>query len=227
MEQTVDYLRLMQKMTDVVAHDIRNPLNNILLSTAQFKMDILPDKEDTAFYVDIIERNCDRIHALLAEISGVLHLQGLNPGTFDVTELVLELLEEQKERMELKEIGWETGLKEVVVAHFDRDKLKAALSCVLENALEASAAGQKIVVAVREDREQAIVLIRDAGPGIEAAIRPFIFAPFFTTKTRNKGLGLTLVKNVLDAHSGQVQLDTGPEGSSFTLSFPLKMQVQQ
>src|SRR6478752_1953480 len=103
-ETAPDYNRLMTQMVDVIAHDIRNPLNNILLSTAQFKLETLPDKEDTAFYIDIIERSCDRVNSLLEEIIGIIHQPGLQPDTFDITELVKELVNENEERLELKDI---------------------------------------------------------------------------------------------------------------------------
>lgn len=226
MEPAIDYLSLMKKMTDVVAHDIRNPLNNILLSTAQFKMEALPDKEDTAFYIDIIERNCDRIHTLLSEITSVLHQQGLNPGTFDLTEVLAELLEEQKERIALRGINLETSLKDVVVAHFDRDKVKAAFLCLLDNALEASEKGGTVKISALSDDTYAYIAIADQGAGIPETVMPFIYAPFFTTRQRNKGLGLSIVKNVLDAHGGHAVIESTAQGTTFTVHLPLKAQEQ-
>ncbi|WP_162902870.1 sensor histidine kinase [Taibaiella koreensis] len=219
-DHTPDYMRLMQKMTDVIAHDVRNPLNNILLSTAQFKLDSLPDKEDTAFYVDIIERNCDRIHALLAEITAVIHMQGLTPGTFDLTEMIRELLEEQSERLELKQITCMPSLNEVIVSRFDREKLKSALGKLLDNALEAMNGGGILKVAASEQDDEICLLVGDSGEGIPPEVLPHIFAPFFTTRERNRGLGLAWVKNIIEAHQGRVAVETGTDGSRFMLFLP-------
>jgi len=219
-EHATDYMRLMQKMTDVIAHDIRNPLNNILLSTAQFKLEQLPDKEDTAFYVDIIERNCDRIHTLLAEIAGVIHQQGLTPDTFDITEMIKELMEEQAERLSLKQVVCETAINEVIICRFDREKMKSALAGLVDNALDAMSSGGTLQIEASEKGEEISILVGDSGEGISPEILPHIFAPFFTTRQRHRGLGLSWVKNVMDAHQGRVAVETGKTGSRFTLHFP-------
>lgn len=221
MVSTLDYMELMRKMTDVIAHDIRNPLNNILLSTAQFKLGNLPDKEDTAFYVDIIERNCDRIHNLLAEISATIHMQGLTPDTFDITELIREVVTEKAESLELKNIGCVTDINEVIVARFDREKMKPVLEHLLENAMDSIAGSGTIHIKAWEEDDDMYICIRDSGLGIGPEVLPHIFAPFFTTRDRHRGLGLTMVKNIVEAHQGRVSVTTSDQGSCFTLHMPL------
>lgn len=219
-DNTLDYISLMQKMTDVVSHEIRNPLNNILLSTAQFKLDTPPDKEDTAFYIDIIERNCDRIRVVMTDIISVIHHQGLRPDVFDLTELVKEVLEEKSERFELKKVQCIVSLNEVVVTRFDRTQMKPVLDHLLENALDAMSGGGTVHIGVKEEDSEIRLQVRDSGEGIDSGVLPHIFAPFFTTRERHKGLGLALAKNVMDAHSGKIEVDTGTEGSCFTLCLP-------
>lgn len=221
-QENTDYIRLMQKMADVVAHDIRNPLNNILLSTAQFKLETPPDKEDAAFYVDIIERNCDRINAILTDILDVILVQGLSLDTYDLTELLQEVLEEQKDRMEFKEVRCETTLNTVLVTRFDRERMKPVLGHLLENALDAmEKKGGTLTVSVQAEGPEAVLCVSDTGTGIDSDTLPHIFAPFFTTRERHRGLGLTQVKNVVEAHRGKVTVATGQGGSTFTLRLPV------
>ncbi len=219
-DNTPDYIKLMQKMTDVVFHEIRNPLNNILLSTAQFKLDTPPDKEDTAFYIDIIERNCDRIRMVLTDIMSVIHHQGLRPDVFDITELVKEVLEEKSERFELKKVQCVASLNEVVVARFDRALMKPVLDHLLENALDAMSGGGTIHINLEEEEREIRVQVEDSGTGIDSGVLPHIFAPFFTTRERHKGLGLALARNVMEAHSGKIEVATGTGGTCFTLCLP-------
>jgi signal transduction histidine kinase len=219
-EKELDYRVLMAKMVNVIAHDIRNPLNNILLSTAQFKLDIPPDKDDTAFYIGIIERSCDKVNALLDEVAAVIHQPGLNPDTFDITEVVKELVQENEERLELKDMKFAVSLNVVVVARFDRAMMKQALLQVIENAIDASGKGSEIKLKVEEDNTSAIIAISDTGGGIADNIMPHIFAPFYTTRERHRGLGLTMAKNVIDAHLGSIQhLNTGT-GTEVTITIP-------
>lgn len=223
-DSTPDYIALMQKMADVVSHEIRNPLNNILLSTAQFKLDMPPDKEDTAFYIDIIERNCDRIRVVLTDIMSVIHHQGLRPDVFDITELVKEVLEEKSERFELRKIKCIASLNEVVVTRFDRALMKPVLDHLLENALDAISGGGTVHIDLREEDSAIKLQVRDSGEGIDSGVLPHIFAPFFTTRERHKGLGLALVKNVMDAHLGKIEVATGAGGSCFTLCLPRQLE---
>lgn len=220
-ESHTDYLRLMTKMVDVIAHDVRNPLNNILLSTAQFKLETPPDKEDTAFYIDIIERNCDRVNSLLEEIIAVIHQPGLNPDTFDITELLKELIQENEERLELKDITCSAALNEVVIVRFDRDMMKQAIFQVLENAVDASARAAVIAIKVQQEAEQAIIIITDQGGGIPADTLPHIYAPFFTDKERHKGLGLTMARNIISAHQGSITHTSANPGTIVTIRIPV------
>jgi signal transduction histidine kinase len=219
-ETAPDYRRLMTKMVDVIAHDVRNPLNNILLSTAQFKLETLPDKEDTAFYIDIIERNCDRVNSLLEEIIAIIHQPGLNPDTFDITELVKELVNESEERLELKDLKFNTSLNEVVIARFDRSMMKEALFQVIDNAVDASEKNQVISIKVFEDGTDVKLIVTDNGTGIPEDIQSHIFAPFYTTKERHKGLGLTLARNVIEAHQGSISLHSSGRGTEVTITIP-------
>jgi two-component system, sporulation sensor kinase D len=219
-ETAPDYRRLMTRMVDVIAHDIRNPLNNILLSTAQFKLEALPDKEDTSFYIDIIERSCDRVNSLLEEIIAILHQPGLNPDTFDITELMKELVNEIEERLALKDIKINTSLNEVVVARFDRAMMKQALFNVIDNAVDASEKNQVISLKVFEEGADVKLIIADKGKGIPKDIQSHIFAPFYTTKERHKGLGLALTRNVIEAHQGSISLHSSEAGTEVTITIP-------
>ena len=219
-ETAPDYQRLMTQMVDVIAHDVRNPLNNILLSTAQFKLETLPDKEDTAFYIDIIERSCDRVNSLLEEIIGIIHQPGLQPDTFDITELVKELVNENEERLELKDIKFNAALHEVVIARFDRPMMKQALFQVIDNAVDASEKNQAISIKVFEEGADVKLIVADKGKGIPEDIQSHIFAPFYTTRERHKGLGLTLARNVIEAHQGSILLNSSGSGTEVIITIP-------
>lgn len=212
---------LMKKMADVIAHDVRNPLNNILLSTAQFKMDNLPDKEDTAFYVDIIERNCDRINELLAEILNMLHEPGLSLETWDITEVIKELIAENEDLFLLKNISCVYGNKEVIILHFDREKIKDAFLFVIRNAVEAMPGKGILEIIVREEQDEVLLTFKDNGVGIAPDKQDAIFAPFYSTKERHKGLGLCYVKNVVHSHKGKIAVTSTPgTGTELQLSLP-------
>ena len=207
-------------MTDVIAHDIRNPLNNILLSTAQFKMETLPDREDTAFYIDIIERSCDRIGQLMTEILAVMQPQAISPGTFDLVALAEELLGEYEERFRISNIHCRLPGIPTLAAVFDRAQVKSALRQLIDNALDAAGKGGELALEIQESEGACSISVTDSGSGIAPDVLPYIYIPFFTTRDRHKGLGLTLAKNIAEAHQGRIEAETGAQGSRFTLVLP-------
>jgi signal transduction histidine kinase len=72
----------------------------------------------------------------------------------------------------------------------------------------------------RTENDRAQIIVSDNGPGIPPEIRARIFEPFFTTRARGNGIGLSIVKSVIEAHHGSVRLaDTGP-GATFVIDLP-------
>jgi two-component system sensor histidine kinase FlrB len=76
------------------------------------------------------------------------------------------------------------------------------------------------LVARRANGNRAQILVTDNGPGIPAAIRERIFEPFFTTRTRGNGIGLAIVKSVVEAHQGSVSLVPSECGATFVIDLP-------
>jgi len=104
----------------------------------------------------------------------------------------------------------------------DRRLFDRALVNLVENALHAVGESGRIDVTVRRGAGgRAEVDVADSGPGIDPAVRDRIFEPFFSTKTSGSGLGLALVKKILEDHGGGVDLESRPgEGTHFTIWLP-------
>ncbi|MDE2305169.1 MAG: PAS domain-containing protein [Gammaproteobacteria bacterium] len=99
--------------------------------------------------------------------------------------------------------------------------LASAVLNLAINALQASAGPLCVeLIARRGAPGRAEILVRDDGPGIDSALRERIFEPFFTTRTRGNGLGLSIVKSVVEAHGGQVRLAETPVGATFVIDLP-------
>jgi signal transduction histidine kinase len=113
----------------------------------------------------------------------------------------------------------------------DRTALRQTFSNLRRNSVEAAAGrpvGVPVHVEIWSESDGATVRLRfrDDGPGISAEDLPRIFIPFFTTKAQGTGLGLALVQRIVNEHGGAVQAESGPKGTVFTLSFPVKNRVQ-
>jgi signal transduction histidine kinase len=101
----------------------------------------------------------------------------------------------------------------------DRDKLKQAFLNLLNNSMEAMAAGGKIEITVSASSDMVNIRIADSGPGIPADID--IFQPFATTKNYGTGLGLVIVRQIITAHHGTISYSSQPgKGTIFVISLP-------
>lgn len=214
--------QLMKKMARIVAHDVRNPLNNILLATAQFKMDTPPEPEEATMYIDIIERSCDRINQLMTDISEPLSEQTGELKKLSLANLLKDAVSGVADMAELKDITIKVAGSTKLNLYADADKLKAALEAILNNAIESMNAPGNIRIQVQEADNSAIELsIEDEGTGIAPENLPHIFHPFFTTKDRKRGLGLALAQKIIHMHGGTISVDyTSEKGTSLNMILP-------
>jgi two-component system, sensor histidine kinase FlrB len=101
--------------------------------------------------------------------------------------------------------------------------LVSAILNLATNALQAASADLNLeLLARRSESGRAQIVVSDDGPGIPAAIRERIFEPFFTTRTRGNGIGLSIVKSVVEAHRGSVHLAESIVGATFVIDLPVE-----
>jgi two-component system phosphate regulon sensor histidine kinase PhoR len=126
------------------------------------------------------------------------------------------------------EIGFESGKKNVT-AQVDRDSLSQVLANLLDNAVKYSGDSRKIQVRLSSEDEHAVITVSDSGIGIRGEELERIFDRFYrcgdelTRTVRGTGLGLSLVKEIVEAHKGSVHVESEPgKGSTFSIRLPLK-----
>jgi signal transduction histidine kinase len=185
-----------------IAHEVRNPLGALDLFAGLLaeELEARPEAAHVA-----------RIRAELADLSKVveefLDFARVRPPVRESVDLRLLLAEVQdlaqplaaQRRVSLTVEG--TG-----TARADREQLRRAAVNLVRNAVEAAPATSDVEVLARASAGDAVIEIRDRGPGLRPEARASLFRPFFTTKERGTGLGLALAKKVADAHGGTLAL---------------------
>jgi PAS domain S-box-containing protein len=140
---------------------------------------------------------------------------------------VRPLLEDCVQEMAASGLQAEVAVPAGLALTGDRTALRQAFSNLLRNAAEAGAGRPvRVSIVAESEGETTRLAFRDNGPGIAAEHLPRIFIPFFTTKAQGTGLGLALVQRIVSEHGGAIQVESGPTGTVFTLSFPVKNHVQ-
>lgn len=206
----------------MLGHEIRNPLNNIHLAATQLKDEI--NDEDLNYFVDIIERNSDRISQLVTELlqSTGNQSQILWKST-PLKTLLDETISMAADRISLKNIKLITKIEqENIVLMTDPAKLSIALLNIIVNGLEVVDANTGIITIEANEKEFGTnISISDNGPGIESQLHERIFEPYFTGKNNGVGLGLSATKSIIEALHGSISVSsTHGKGTTFIVWLP-------
>jgi signal transduction histidine kinase len=141
-----------------------------------------------------------------------------------VSELLDESLNEAKDRIQLNQIQVEKkyGASSVWL-HVDKAQMKIALLNIIVNAIEAMTPGQGVLQVESElTQDLCRIIIRDNGKGMDADMLSKVFDPYFTSKTKGNGLGLTNTQNIVLNHKGKIQAFSTPgKGTGFVISMTI------
>ncbi len=209
------------RLVRALAHEVRNPLNNINLSVEQLAQENIT--ESGLVYMDIISRNCKRINDLISEL-----LLSSSPPPENIREKrsLQNILDESIaaiiDRITLKKVNWKVFYpNEPAYIMADPLKLNIAFTNILINAIEAMHENQgKLDISVTSQNGHHLVSIKDNGTGISRETMPHLFEPYFTFKRNGLGLGLATTLNIIQSHKASIDVQTGVnQGSNFILKF--------
>jgi two-component system, NtrC family, nitrogen regulation sensor histidine kinase NtrY len=206
------------EMARQVAHEVKNPLTPIQLSAEHLRRVWRDGGTDFAAVLEActqtILRQVRTLRGMVTEFSAFARPPAPDLQTCDLSTLVEEAVGPY--RLSLPP-GVEAAVEvpgAPLPVKADRRLLERAVVNLFENALQAVGDGGRIAVRVRRMDGRAEVEISDSGPGIDPEVRNRIFEPFFSTKTDGSGLGLALVKKIVEDHGGGVCLESPPEGGT-------------
>lgn len=219
-------LNAWKDLARTVAHEIKNPLTPIKLSAQQLVTVRNSDEEKLREQLDIavanIIKNADRLDTLAREFSRFGRLPKEEMATVDISEVVTEALATIKtdEFIEIeKDIA--ESLPPVLG---DRGALIRMVANLLSNAIEAMPKGGKLVLKTTNiDGKKVRITVADTGEGIPDEVRESLFRPYVTSKAHGTGLGLVVVKEVVNRHSGTINVrsDAGV-GTTFEILLPTR-----
>ena len=203
----------------VIAHEVRNPLTNIDLSTGHLENNsLLP--EDRKMFLDIISRNSKRINQLINELLTATKFSELKYEKIRVSELLDASLNEAGDRAKLNNIHIEKKYSPTDIwLNVDRNQMKIALLNIIVNAIEAMPREKGILsVTTTIANGSCQIKISDNGKGMDAETQSKMFDPYFTSKLKGNGLGLTNTQNIILNHKGKIQVVSAPgKGTEFII----------
>ena len=218
--QHEDRLRVMGELAAEVAHEIRNPLGSIELMISLLQED-LKSNHGANEIINRIRGSVNNMNHIVSNILVYTREIKLKRKKINVNELIEETMNICLDGIVKKEVIVDKFI-EIGEIEGDFELLKQSLSNILLNAVHAVENRGKIEIRVYKDNNNVFFEVKDNGKGIDEDIIDKIFNPFFTTKTTGTGLGLAMVKRVVESHHGRMDVESDKNGTLFKISIPLK-----
>ena len=209
-----------------VAHEVRNPLNAIGMGLQRLQREFTPGSpEDGEQYQEILRVIRDEVSRMNGIIENFLTLarpMNLQKETVSLVTLVSELETLLKEEIRSRDLHWKAGLEpNLPVVSADPRQLKQALMNLILNGIQATPSEGSVELSAMRNENGVTLSVKDSGSGISPEDRERIFDPYFTTKQSGTGLGLTLARQIIEAHGGKISVESAKDrGSTFTLWLP-------
>lgn len=204
-----------------LAHEIKNPLTPIQLTVQQMR-----DKyggDDEAYRklltdcTEIVTEEVESLRGLVQEFADFARMPQLALAPHDLNAVIVDTVKLYADRdlqLELEE-----GLPDV---RLDLEGIRRVLINLVENAFDAAGDDSRIVVQTRSADGHALLSILDEGPGVEQADRERIFEPYISNKQEGTGLGLAMVRSIIEEHGGSINVADSPSGGArFDIRLPL------
>lgn len=220
-----------------VSHELRTPLSLIRLYAETLEMGRIKGEEKYREYYRIIRKESERLSAL---INNILDFSRIEAGKKEydfretnLAELVRNTLEAYRYQIEEQGFAFEQNIsQDVPPLRVDREAIARSLLNLVNNALKYSQGEKFLVVKLYRDNGAVKLEVIDRGIGISRNEQPKIFEKFYRVgdplvhNTKGSGLGLSLVRHIVQAHGGQVWVESTPgHGSKFTIALPLNSGV--
>ncbi len=214
------HLSMVGQIAAGVAHEIKNPLASIK-GSVEILTDEQTNKSDKDEFKDIVFSEIKRIDKTVTNFLEFSRPTEYNMQKINLSTIVKTALKQMNTHTSNQNIIIEENLQQEIFINGDKEKIQQILLNLLLNSLQASKEESKINVSLQLVDSMVELQIKDFGDGIPDEILQKIYDPFFTTKPSGTGLGLSLVKNIIEKHKATIDFESrAKEGTTVTVRFP-------
>ncbi|NBD36203.1 MAG: response regulator [Chloroflexi bacterium] len=228
----LDNMKILQDIfIQTVSHELRTPLTVLkgyadLLSEGELG-DLAPEQKEAMF---IIANRAQELNTVISRIGALLAVESgaVTQHAISLSALIAQMLEKQRAMAKANGIKFEAKLPPNL-PHIsgDRQQLQEAVECLIENAIKFTPNGGHVTLTLDAQDDEVYLSVTDTGIGIEESDLTELFLPFHqldgspTRRYGGLGLGLTVVHKVVEAHDGELEVESElGEGSTFTVKLP-------
>lgn len=217
-----------REMAQQVAHEIKNPLTPMKLHV-QYLDNAIKNKQTnveelTQKVCGIISTQIDQLNHIATEFSNFAKMPKANPELVNVNEIIklIIVLFEKEDNITIKH----NDLTKTIYTYMDKSFLIRALTNIIKNGIQAIPKDKHGIIDIKTaaNQKQIIISIQDNGSGIPKHLMEKLFTPNFTTKSSGSGIGLSMVKNIIENAGGNIRFRTKEnEGTIFYITLPIKI----
>ena len=224
--RNTEALASMTTMAAGVAHEIKNPLAAMQIYTSLLRKAIQSGKgiEKANEFIDIIEQETERLNEIAVDFLFAVKPMQVDLKMDSLNDIILELSDFVAVEAATKDIKITLRLDKFLPSlMLDRKLLRRAFLNIINNSFYAMKNGGELVIEDKSDGDYVKLSISDNGTGMSEETQKKIFEPYYTTKAESgTGLGLTAVLKIINAHSGEIALESHlGKGTCFTFKFPI------
>src|SRR5690606_29931344 len=213
-----------REMAKQVAHEIKNPLTPMRLTVQNFQRRFDPNdpniKQKLNDYSQTLIQQIDTMSAVASAFSNFASMPAQQNETLNVVDAVDLALDIFNERY----IEFHSTEKEILTV-MDRTQLIRVITNLVKNAIQAideNNTTPKVIVCIEKQDDEILISVKDNGKGISIENKNRIFEPKFTTKTSGMGLGLGIIKNIIESYKGTIWFESEiGKGTTFYVKFPV------
>jgi signal transduction histidine kinase len=235
----LELARMKSDFVSTISHEFKSPLTSIRQLAEMLQSGRVPSEERRQKYYDVLLEQSERLSLLTENVLNFAKMEeGRKEFIFeetDIKSLLEDLVSSIQERV--RHAGFDIRLdveNSLPSIKADRDAIMQAVNNLIDNAIKYSGKMKRIEVKAYKEDQYLAVTVKDFGIGIQKEDRDKIFDRFYrggdelTRTVKGSGLGLTLVKKIVEAHHGSVQIKSEPEqGSTFSIRLPLGEMISE
>lgn len=215
----LDRLNLIGQMAAGIGHEIRNPLTTIrgFLQLLILKEKHIEDQE----YFKLMISEVDRANSIITEFLSLSKTHSENLSISNLNYIIGEispLLQAQALEMDRQIKYLPSEITDTIVSE---KEIRQLILNMVTNGLDASPPGGTVYIQTQQENDYILLQIKDQGCGIDPSIIHRLGTPFLTTKPQGTGLGLAICYNIVERHSGNIEVDSGLSGTTFNIRFPI------
>ncbi|RKU08501.1 two-component sensor histidine kinase [Candidatus Poribacteria bacterium] len=212
-------------LTRELVHEIRNPLNSVNLNLQILEEDLSAENanssSDLQKRVQRIRREVERLDRILTDFRRYANLPPLTFESCDIAVLIEEVLDFDEPEAQKQNVEVKREIEVLPLVQLDQSQFKQALLNLIINGVQAMEDGGTLTVRAKPLDEGVHIEVEDTGLGIDPEQFDKIFDLFISTKEEGTGVGLTIVKQIIEGHGGRVNVESNPDqGTKFSIVLP-------